>query len=86
VGCDIGGRGLLLMFNGPPVPHEEALEPSLPRKPYERLFINITVNRAYRLFLALALGVWDGWSCLPDKKRIPTSTTWVIFVTVWVNW
>ena len=91
------GTGLLRMFNGLPVPREETSEPSypltplpnpasLPSRPSERLFINITVNRACRLLSILGLGFWGGWSCLPDEKRAPTSITWVFFVVVLTDW
>ena len=91
------GTGVLRMFNGLPVPHEETLEPSypltplpnsvaLPSRPSEHLFINITVNRVCRLVSILALGLGGGWSCLPDEKRAPTSATWVLFVVVLADW
>jgi hypothetical protein len=92
------GTGVLRMFNGLPVPHEETLEPSesyeltppnsvaLPSRPSEHLFINITVNRVCRLVSILALGFLGGWSCLPDEKRVPTSVTWVLFVVVLADW
>ena len=91
------GTGVLRMFNGLPVPHEETLEPSypltplpnpvaLPSRPSEHLFINITVNRVCRLVSILALGFWGGWSCLPDEKRAPTSATWVLFVVILADW
>ena len=93
------GTGVLRMFNGLPVPHEETLEPSesyaltplpssvpLSSRPSEHLFINITVNRVCRLVSILALGFWGGWSCLPDEKRAPTSAIWVLFVVVLADW
>lgn len=91
------GTGVLRIFNGLPVPHEETLEPSYalrplpipvvePSRPSERLFINITVNRVCRLVSILALGFWGGWSCLPDEKRVPTSAAWVLFLVIMADW
>lgn len=85
------------MFNGLPIPHEETLEPSYPLAPLpnpvalpstrsERLIINITVNRVCRLFSILGLGFGGGWSFIPDEKRVPTSTTWVIFLVILTDW
>jgi hypothetical protein len=52
----------------------------------EQLFIEITFHRVRRFLSILGLGFGGGWSCFPDEKRVPTSTTWVIFIVILTDW
>jgi hypothetical protein len=89
------GTRILQIFNGLPDPQEETLDSShqptpLPNPvasiPSERLSIKITINRVCRIFSILGLGFGGGWSCIPDEARAPTSTIWVIFIVILVDW